>query len=56
METRVMLQLEYSPGSVLERVGDLLGAPSARIEGDLERFKDWVEHGPSPLLADAMEA
>jgi hypothetical protein len=55
-ETRVMLQLEYEPESVLERVGDLLGATSARIEGDLERFKGWVEHGPSPLLGEALGA
>jgi uncharacterized membrane protein len=55
-ETRVMLQLEYEPESVLERVGDLLGAPSVRIEGDLGRFKEWVENGPLPLFAEALGA
>lgn len=41
--SRVMLQLDYQPQGVLEKVGDLLGVVSRRARGDLERFKRFVE-------------
>jgi uncharacterized membrane protein len=41
--TRVMLQLDYEPEGVTESVGDALGVVSARVKGDLTRFKDFVE-------------
>ena len=41
--TRVMLQLDYDPEGVVENVGDALGVASARIRGDLERFKEFIE-------------
>jgi uncharacterized membrane protein len=41
--TRVMLQLEYDPDGVVDNVGDALGFVSARVQGDLERFKDFIE-------------
>ena len=41
--TRVMLQLEYEPEGALEKVGDVAGIPQRRIEGDLERFKEFIE-------------
>jgi uncharacterized membrane protein len=41
--TRVMLQLEYDPAGVVDNVGDALGFVSARVQGDLERFKDFIE-------------
>jgi uncharacterized membrane protein len=41
--TRVMLQLDYEPEGFVENVGDFLGVMSGRTEGDLERFKDFVE-------------
>jgi uncharacterized membrane protein len=40
---KVMLQLEYEPESVGEKVGDLLGAVALRIERDLKRFKRFIE-------------
>lgn len=40
---RVMLQLEYEPEGLLENVGDALGVMSARVAGDLERFKGFIE-------------
>jgi uncharacterized membrane protein len=44
--TRVMVRLAYAPQGLMERVGDALGLVSRRIEGDLERFKQFVEgHG-----------
>ena len=41
--TRVMLQLDYDPQGFVENVGDFLGLMSGRTEGDLERFKDFIE-------------
>jgi len=41
--TRVMLQLDYDPEGVVENVGDALGVASARVRGDLERFKEFIE-------------
>src|SRR6185503_10028771 len=42
-KTRVMLQLEYDPEGVVENVGDAVGVASARVRGDLERFKQFIE-------------
>jgi uncharacterized membrane protein len=41
--TRVMLQLEYDPETFLEKAGDALGIVERRVNGDLERFRDFVE-------------
>lgn len=41
--SRVMLQLEYEPEGFIEKAGDLVGVMSARVEGDLRRFKDFIE-------------
>jgi uncharacterized membrane protein len=41
--TRVMLQIEYDPQGFVETVGDALGFVSRRIEGDLGRFKEFIE-------------
>ncbi|MGI8609876.1 MAG: SRPBCC family protein [Candidatus Dormibacteria bacterium] len=41
--TRVKLHIVYDPEGVVENVGDALGVVSRRIEGDLERFKKFIE-------------
>jgi uncharacterized membrane protein len=41
--TRVMLQLEYAPEGAIEKAGDAVGVVSARVKGDLERFKEFIE-------------
>ena len=41
--SKVMLQLEYDPQSFVENVGDALGVVSSRVQGDLERFKEFIE-------------
>ena len=41
--TEVMLRLEYEPQDWVESVGDALGFVSRRVEGDLERFKEFIE-------------
>ncbi len=42
-KTRVMLQMDYDPEGIVENLGDKLGFVSRRVEGDLERFKDFIE-------------
>jgi uncharacterized membrane protein len=37
------LTIDYQPEGVLETVGDWFGAMSRRTEGDLERFKKFIE-------------
>ena len=41
--SKVMLQLEYAPQGVAENVGDALGVVSLRVQGDLDRFKEFIE-------------
>jgi len=41
--TRIKLHLVYEPEGVVENVGDALGVVSRRVEGDLERFKKFIE-------------
>ena len=49
--TRVTLQMEVEPDSVLESVGDALGVVDRRVEGDLERFKEFMEERGGPTGA-----
>jgi uncharacterized membrane protein len=42
-QCRVSLQIDYEPEGVVENVGDWLGVLSRRVEGDLERFKKFIE-------------
>jgi|ERR1043165_4226345 uncharacterized membrane protein len=41
--TRINLKLNYEPEGVTEKVGDTLGLVSRRVEGDLQRFKDFIQ-------------
>jgi uncharacterized membrane protein len=38
-----MLQLDYEPEGTVETIGSALGIPQKQIEGDLERFKKFIE-------------
>jgi uncharacterized membrane protein len=42
-KTKVMLQLEYEPEGVVEKAGSAVGAVTQRVQGDLERFKEFIE-------------
>jgi uncharacterized membrane protein len=42
-KSKVVLHMEYDPKGVVENIGDAVGAVSQRIEGDLERFKQYIE-------------
>jgi uncharacterized membrane protein len=41
--TKLMLQIDYEPEGALENVGAMLGTVGRRVEGDLERFKTFIE-------------
>lgn len=41
--TLVTLKLVYEPEGATETVGDALGFVSRRVEGDLHRFKEFIE-------------
>jgi uncharacterized membrane protein len=41
--TRVTVRLHYEPKGMTEKIGDMLGVVSGRVESDLERFKDFIE-------------
>jgi uncharacterized membrane protein len=42
-KSKLMLQLEYEPQGAAEKIGDAMGLVSRRVEGDLERFKSYIE-------------
>lgn len=46
--TRVTMKLNYDPQGAIEKVGDALGVVSARVSGDLKRFKEFVENRETP--------
>ena len=41
--TRVSVAIDYEPEGAVEHVGDALGVPDRRVEGDLRRFKEFIE-------------
>jgi uncharacterized membrane protein len=41
--TKVMVQLDFEPDGVVEQVGDRLGVVRRQVEGDLDRFKHFIE-------------
>jgi len=41
--TRVSLRINYDPEGVLENMADAMGLVSARVQGDLNRFKAFLE-------------
>ena len=41
--TQVTVRMEYDPEGPVETVGSALGAVGGRIEGDLKRFRDFIQ-------------
>jgi len=41
--TRVTLRIDYEPEGFVEEAGDKLGFVTRRVEGDLKRFKEFIE-------------
>jgi uncharacterized membrane protein len=42
-KTRVRLRMDYDPQGLIEEAGDAVGVLSARVQGDLKRFKEFIE-------------
>lgn len=42
-QTVVNLEIQYEPEGMVENLGDMAGLVSARILGDLNRFKEFIE-------------
>jgi uncharacterized membrane protein len=42
-KSKIMLHLEYEPQGMMEKAGDATGMVTQRVEGDLRRFKDYIE-------------
>lgn len=42
--TRVHLQMEYAPDTLTEKAGTALGVVGHRVQDDLGRFKEFIEH------------
>jgi uncharacterized membrane protein len=42
-KTRVTAVIGYEPEGIVEKAGDALGVVDARVKGDLERFKQFIE-------------
>jgi uncharacterized membrane protein len=43
-ETQVMVQMDFVPEGIVEKLGNAIGAPDRRVKGDLERFRDLVQN------------
>ena len=41
--TRITLTMDVEPDGALETVGDAVGVPEREVEGDLKRFKKFIE-------------
>ena len=50
-KTRVSLELSYEPQDATEKVGDALGVLDRRVDGDLKRFKSFIEKRQAPTGA-----
>jgi uncharacterized membrane protein len=46
--TLVELRMEFEPNGLVESVGDLLGFIDRRAQGDLERFRAFIEERANP--------
>ena len=46
--SRVMVQIDFVPEGIKEKVGSALNAPDRQVKGDLERFKELVEAKGGP--------
>lgn len=50
-KTRVSLEMSYEPRDASEKVGDALGVLDRRVDGDLKRFKEFIEKRQMPTGA-----
>ncbi|HEX8373116.1 MAG TPA: SRPBCC family protein [Chthoniobacterales bacterium] len=50
-QTIIRLVLEFQPEELLEKVGTALGIVESRVEGDLERFRTFLQERGAPTGA-----
>ncbi|MFI1522713.1 SRPBCC family protein [Kitasatospora cineracea] len=41
--TRVMMEMDFQPSGMAEKVGDMMGVLDRQVKGDLKRFKHFIE-------------
>jgi uncharacterized membrane protein len=49
--TRVTVQMDVEPDGVVESIGDWAGLLDGRVQGDLERFRDFIQGRGEPTGA-----
>ncbi len=49
--TRITLTMDIEPQGVIEKLGDAAGGPDRHVEGDLKRFKEFIEGRAVPTGA-----
>lgn len=42
-KSKINLRIEYDPQGMVEKTGDMMGIVSQRVEGNLKRFKNYIE-------------
>lgn len=42
-KSRVMVQLDWQPSDLVEKVGSAINVDNRQVKGDLERFKEFIE-------------
>jgi uncharacterized membrane protein len=42
-KSKLTLEMEYVPNGAVEKTGDAMGLVTQRVEGDLKRFKNFIE-------------
>lgn len=42
-KTRVMVQIDWQPSDLVEKVGSAINVDDHRVKGDLDRFKAYIE-------------
>ena len=49
--TRITLEMDVDPEGPLENLGDFVGVLDRLVEGDLQRFKEFIESRGAPTGA-----
>lgn len=42
-KTRVMVQIDWEPSDLVEKIGSAINIDAHRVKGDLDRFKEFIE-------------
>lgn len=50
-QTRVTVQMDWEPSGIVESIGSAVGADDRRVQGDLDKFKEFIESQGAPTGA-----